>query len=181
MNRGYIYSVIIVMIIIILTVFGLIFIPNPKNFYQLEPDGFKLFPGYLKDIQKEVKDIKFDEHPVTELWKRKNHKLDIFVLYDMKKLMNHSINYPNLYKSLRTIPHLVSAKLIKVGKSTTMIKSTGWNNYVFECHFPIILKQDKKSGIWVNNEIKFYINKKELPYYDINKKELPYYDTDKKE
>src|SRR3989344_8089722 len=156
MSNKYVYSITIVLIIIILAVFGLIFIPNPKNFYSIDYDGLSMFQECLLKLQEEVDCLTFDEHPIVELWKRQNHQLSICVLYDMEKIMECVIQCPTIYKLLRTVPKLISAKLYKVGANTTLIKSSGWNNKILEFHFPIVLIKNKKSGIWVSNEIKFY-------------------------
>jgi hypothetical protein len=146
---GYILTIAIVTLLIIVTILLLIFVPKPKCYF----DPIDIFAELLllttdecfTNIKDECSKLVFDKE---------------LTLYTNDKVSDELNNMPKTYEILTTIPNLINVKLYKLDKKTNTHKAKGdiYTNSIIRAILPIDACNSRKSHVWCDGEKRLFTN-----------------------
>lgn len=147
---GYIYTIAFLILLIIITIFLLIFTPKPKCFFNVFYTCKELLllenDFHFNNIKEEIYNFS------------KNNENNI-ILFENNKLNNQFVYLPKTYEILRTIPNLKNIQLLFIKNDTKNKKNKGDPDIVndtLSVILPIKISGLKKTKIWCDGESKFF-------------------------
>ncbi len=165
-----IISIAIVIILFMICLFALFLFPKPKVFFDIKVDKDDLFDQYHNEIKTEIENQ--NNLYIKNGLIKDEELLPVIPIYGLSYI--ESYKYKNIYELFRTIPYVRFAGIINLKPAFEQCPSYGYAevaNDTLRCFYAVNISSTNKSGIWIDGEKKFFVDRQWL-ICDISREHL---------